>query len=905
MSVGTLAVTLDGALRRTCRMASERIAVRSGSADLTFGELETAASAFATGLRHEGVRRGDRVAILLQNGVEAALAIYGTLCAGAAIVPLNPGIKADKLKTILRDCSAAMLVTSPALLRVAEEAQAALPTLRMTITGDGAPPNFLSFSDVLAERPRTGEDALELDLAAILYTSGSSGTPKGVALTHRNMIFAATSIAAYLEMSSADRVLSVLPLSFDYGLYQLLLCVHVGATLVLEPGVGYPGRFIDLLTEHDVTGFPGVPTLFRVLLALPWSAARAASRLRFLTSTGAALSRNTILGLSARFPDARLYSMYGLTECKRVSYLPPAELDRRPDSVGIAIPGTEVWIEDDTGRRLGPGQVGELMVRGPHVMVGYWNDPTASAECLRNGRWPWERTLATGDLFRTDEDGFLYFVGRRDDMFKSRGEKVSPREVEDVLLAAPGVLDAAVVGVPHELLGHAVCAHVSPQPGAVLEPDALAEFCRARLEDYLVPSRIVIHEALPKTANGKIDRRALVEGRRAPRAMPGRQPPLATLLTECRRLVGCAATDVPPGVSLADWTSVSRLVEATGDENPLYLDVCHGARSWWRTLIAPPWFVLGIIVPESTGALSAKNQDVDVVDVLSRVELAWVDHIRLGDRVSGNLEIVGAEPAPSCGDDALEIISHATYRREGRRVATATGVVRLFPLRLDRDLFVDREMHAYTPAEIERIEAALAKEPPARGPRPRFHADVVAGEPLPETVRGPFTWSEFITWSIAEGRPAPAGNLRYRNLLTQPGHARPHGATLWPVSDRRQARHDLLACKDVGFAAPCARAPFIVALAAQHITTWMGDDAFLRRLSVSLEEPVLYGDTIWLTGQVRDTFVEETGGRRYSAVSVESCAVNQLGTHAFHATAVVYLPAEGHPVVLPVDRDPT
>jgi acyl-CoA synthetase (AMP-forming)/AMP-acid ligase II len=205
--------------------------------------------------------------------------------------------------------------------------------------------------------------------------------------------------------------------------------------------------------------------------------------------------------------------MYGLTECKRVLYLPPEQLDVRPSSVGIPIPGTEVWVEDANGNVAGPGEVGELIVRGAHVMQGYWGDPELTSQRLRPGRWPWERVLATGDLFRSDEEGYLYFVGRDDDLIKSRGEKVVPREVEAVLEAAPGVAEAAVVGVRHRLLGQAVHAHVAPRPGHELDDAELRRHCAERLEDYMVPQRVTIHDALPRTPHGKIDREALATDR--------------------------------------------------------------------------------------------------------------------------------------------------------------------------------------------------------------------------------------------------------------------------------------------------------------------------------------------------------------------------------------------------------
>jgi acyl-CoA synthetase (AMP-forming)/AMP-acid ligase II len=214
--------------------------------------------------------------------------------------------------------------------------------------------------------------------------------------------------------------------------------------------------------------------------------------------------------------------MYGLTECKRVSYLPPDELSRRPDSVGIPIPGTQAWIEDANGQVVGPGRVGELMVRGPHVMQGYWGDPDATSERLRQGRWPWDRTLRTGDLFRCDEEGYLYFVGRQDDMIKSRGERVYPREIEQVLLAAPSVLEAAVVGIADERLGQAICAHVVEQPGQEINVDQLYRFCEEHLEAPLVPRQIIVHDRLPTTAHGKVDRRSLA--RMEPNPDLARQP---------------------------------------------------------------------------------------------------------------------------------------------------------------------------------------------------------------------------------------------------------------------------------------------------------------------------------------------------------------------------------------------
>ncbi len=481
--------TLGEDLRAQAAAAPDAEAVVAGDMRATYAELDAAADGFAATLRDAGVTRGDRVLIVLPNRYEAAVAVYGVLRAGAAISPLNPTIKAEKLGYVAADSGAAAIVADASTRAVCE--------------GTGVPVVEVGGAGPAAAPP------LDFDLAAVIYTSGSTGEPKGVVLTHRNMTFAADAIVEYLGLRAGDRVLCTAPLSFDYGLYQLLMSIRVGATLVLEHGFPFAGRIVALLEDERITGLPGVPTLFHVLIGLRGLAERPLPALRFLTNTGQALPVATIDALRCTFPRVAIYSMYGLTECKRVSYLPPDELAARPTSVGRAIPGTEAWVDDGAGGVAAPGVVGELLVRGGHVMQGYWNAPEATAERLRPGRWPWERVLATGDLFRADAEGYLYFVGRRDDLIKSRGEKVAPREVEDVLHGADGVAEAAVVGVPDERLGQAVVAHVS---GAAADAAALRAFCAAHLESHMVPARIVVHAgALPRTPNGKVDRRALAE----------------------------------------------------------------------------------------------------------------------------------------------------------------------------------------------------------------------------------------------------------------------------------------------------------------------------------------------------------------------------------------------------------
>lgn len=328
-------------------------------------------------------------------------------------------------------------------------------------------------------------------------------------LSHRNMLTAAASICQYLELRDDDVILCLLPLAFDYGLYQMIMSVRQGARLVLERSVTLPAEVMKRVAAERVTVFPGVPTIFAMLAQLRDPSLWDRSSVRMVTNTAAALPVRHMDTLRRLFPEARIFSMYGLTECKRCTYLPPEDLARKPDSVGIAIPNTELWLVDDQDNRLGPGRVGQLVIRGATVMQGYWGKPEETARTLRPGPLPGERVLYTGDLCRLDEDGYLYFVGRMDDIIKSRGEKVAPAEVEAALLATPGVKEAAVIGVPDPVLGQAVKAFVVPDDGADLDEAGLRRACQQRLEGFMVPQRIVLVPSLPRTDSGKVRKTGL------------------------------------------------------------------------------------------------------------------------------------------------------------------------------------------------------------------------------------------------------------------------------------------------------------------------------------------------------------------------------------------------------------
>jgi acyl-coenzyme A synthetase/AMP-(fatty) acid ligase len=319
---------------------------------------------------------------------------------------------------------------------------------------------------------------------------------------HSNVVFVTNSIVAYLRNDESDVVLSALPLAYSYGLYQLMATVRVGARLILEESFVFPVVILQRMTTEGVTGFAGVPIVYALLLSLDLTGYDL-SKLRYMTNAAAALPVEHVKRLRQRFPKVELFLMHGLTEVARTVFLDPAQVDCRPDSVGKAIPGTEIWLEDEAGRRVAPGGVGEMVVRGRHVMRGYWNDPERTAARFRPGPIAGERLCYSGDLFRTDDQGYLYFVSRKDDVFKSRGEKIAPREIENALFSIEGVTEAAVIGVPDPVLGQAIKAFVVA-PGRNLTEAQVQAHCKAHLEDFMVPKYVEFLAELPKTSSGKI-----------------------------------------------------------------------------------------------------------------------------------------------------------------------------------------------------------------------------------------------------------------------------------------------------------------------------------------------------------------------------------------------------------------
>jgi len=510
-------------ISRAASRTPEAEALAYGRSRMRYAELAHAVELAAGAFLASGMGRGDRVAVYLEKRVEAVIAMFGAAAAGGVFVPVNPLLKPTQVAYILNDCNAGVLVTSADRFRLLQSALSACADLHtvLVIGTDelsglpGTPAlRVISWEKTLACAAAAKTHRLiDTDMAAILYTSGSTGKPKGVVLSHRNLVVGATSVASYLENNAQDRILAALPLSFDYGLSQLTTAFHVGATAVLINHL-LPRDIVKAVQAECITGLAGVPPLWMQLARLPWPES---TTLRYITNSGGAMPRATLDSLRAALPNTKPYLMYGLTEAFRSTYLPPAELDARPDSMGKPIPNAEVLVLRPDGTACEPGEPGELVHRGALVSMGYWNDPQRTAERFKtlplthDGLPIPEIAVWSGDIVRTDEEGFLYFIGRNDDMIKTSGYRVSPTEVEEVIYALHLAAEAAAIGVPHPTLGQAIVVVVHPGEASCFDQEAMLAACRQQLPTYMVPGKVVQwNGSLPRNPNGKIDRKLLV-----------------------------------------------------------------------------------------------------------------------------------------------------------------------------------------------------------------------------------------------------------------------------------------------------------------------------------------------------------------------------------------------------------
>ncbi len=508
-------VLVHGWLERAARNHPQKRAVVCGARIVTYRTLDELSTRLAWSLAAAGLGRGDRAVIFLENSLESVISIYAILKAGGVFVIVDPSSPARSLGHIIKDCGARLIIShidkEPTVLSAAQE------------VGDfftiWVGPNFTAASRAgcfpwesaiaVKAEPHALPRVLDVDLAAMIYTSGSTGRPKGIMCSHYNMVSAARSIIQYIGNSLDDVILDALPLAFDYGLYQVLMSVMFGGTVVLEKSAGYVAPLIDRIEEEKVTGLPIVPSLSAMFLRLKRFPTKKLASLRYITNTGAFWPESHIRMFRDKLPNVKIFSMYGLTECKRVSFLPPELIDSHADAVGRAMPNCEAGVVDSEGRPVRPGETGELVVRGSNVMQGYWNDPGLTRQVFREGCWPADRRLHTGDLFRLGEDGFLYFIGRMDDLVKCSGRRVSPREVEEALTSIEGVAEAAALPVPDEISGNVMAAFVVVDKGKSIDASSLRSLLEQALEPYKLPKYVWILQSLPRMPNGKKDRKRL------------------------------------------------------------------------------------------------------------------------------------------------------------------------------------------------------------------------------------------------------------------------------------------------------------------------------------------------------------------------------------------------------------
>jgi acyl-CoA ligase (AMP-forming) (exosortase A-associated) len=509
-------------LQTSARRRPEKEALVHGAERLSYQEVQRRVAGLAHGLRAAGASRGDRIGIYLDASVPQALSIFGISRAGCAYVPVNGLLFPEQVGHIARDCQMKGLITTPEKLQSLSAALKEIPSLEFLVVVGAAgaldtPLAVHGFEELCAMTPPATwrDEAIEKDLAAILYTSGSTGKPKGVMLSHAQVMAGSSIVSTYLGITEADRILAVLPFSFDAGMNQIMTAFQQGGTIVLINFV-FAREVVKVLVEERVTGLAGVPT-FWSLLSQPTSGLQkqALPHLRYITNTGGAMPQPVLAVLRKALPTTRVFLMYGLTEAFRSTYLPPEELDRRPTSMGKAIPNTEILVLDEHGKPCRPGEVGELVHRGPTVSMGYWGHPELTARVLRpNPLVPpelgdQERVCYSGDYVKMDEEGFLYFVGRRDTMIKSSGFRISPTEVEEVLFRAGGLKGVAVIGIPDPVLGQSIKAFVVARDGETAQAAELLEFCSANMPRHMVPKAIEVLDELPKTSSGKVDYPAL------------------------------------------------------------------------------------------------------------------------------------------------------------------------------------------------------------------------------------------------------------------------------------------------------------------------------------------------------------------------------------------------------------
>ncbi len=515
----------------SARKYPDKDALIFGAERYIYSDIYKRVNLLADILVNIGLQRQDRVLIYMDNSPEEVISFYAAMKAGGIFTIINSSVQFQKFSYIINDAKPAIIIAD---IRKKQIVKKAITTNTHScciiwvgaesITEEDHPyiTEYLWKNIFTISALNTGDyesqythvnRCLDLDLAGLIYTSGSTGDPKGVMETHRNIISAAQSIIQYLENTPDDKILVTLPLSFDYGLYQVIMAFMFGGTIVLEKSFIFLSKILSLISKEKITGFPIVPTIVAMIFKTIDLRSFDLRCLRYITNTGASFPVDHIMKLRKALPHVQIYSMFGLTECKRIAYLPPDRIDDKPDSVGQAMPNCEVFIVDEDGKQVKPGEAGELIVRGSNVMQGYWNAPNLTAKTFKPALGFKENLLFTGDYFKQDSEGLLYFIGRIDDMIKSRGERISAKEVEHIITQIEGITECAVIGVDDDILGQAVKAFVVPVPGTNMNTKEVVEYCSRNLEPYCIPKFVEFVDELPKTPHGKIDKKKLKKGK--------------------------------------------------------------------------------------------------------------------------------------------------------------------------------------------------------------------------------------------------------------------------------------------------------------------------------------------------------------------------------------------------------
>lgn len=500
-------------LSESVKKYADAEAIVHGTRRVSYGELWSTICRLATYLKEQGLKKGDRVAVMIENSPEYVASYYGALAAGGAAIGLNTAAKSRDLLNWINHSESTWVVATAKHSELALVADGLSDATQLIVVGerDSIPTiekSYTTWTEMLETPPNPPylECVAESpnDLAALIYTSGTTGSPKGVTLSHRNLYANTKSIVEYLGLTNSDRIVNALPFYYSYGNSILHTHLSVGGTVILENSLAFPIKVVERLVSERSTGFSGVPFTFALLLSRTDLSQFDLSALRYLTQAGGPMPPANQERLKRILPDVKIFIMYGQTEATaRLAYLPPDRLEEKMGSCGIPIPGVKIEIRDEEGNCLPPHKTGEICAFGENIMLGYWKSPEMTKKVLRDG-W-----LMTGDLAHFDDDGFIYIDGRSSEMIKSRGQRISPKEIEEVICELDEVAEVGVAGVPDEMYGQVIKAVIVVKPNVTLETKTVQQFCQKNLPQYKIPKIVEFAEKLPVTGSGKLRRHLL------------------------------------------------------------------------------------------------------------------------------------------------------------------------------------------------------------------------------------------------------------------------------------------------------------------------------------------------------------------------------------------------------------